>query len=439
MAAHLEGKGVSVLDMTGMSQKNGSVTSHVRFARKPTELRAQRIATGEADLILGCDLLTAGAADAISKISLGRTLALINTHEQPPGQFARNPDWQFPAAQVRSLIAESAGSQTEFLDATRIATALMGDSIAANLFMLGFAFQRGAIPLSLEALMKAIELNGVAVTANQEALQWGRLCAVDQPLVERMTTTEQRVMVQMPESLGASVKRHVAFLTAYQHPAYAATYKDFVEVVSAAEKRAGRGDAISRAVANNLFKLMAYKDEYEVARLYTDGSFRQQLEAQFEGNFKLSFNLAPPMFSKKDRDGHLIKRRYGSWMLPVFKLLAALKVLRGTALDVFGATEERRMERSLITQYREVVSGALAYLQFGDAAAQKVLELARLPESIRGYGHVKMAHVLKARQQQAVLLSILKDASEGCSSAPSEHGGYANSAVSGSVVTVAVV
>ncbi len=439
MAAHLEGKGVSVLDMTGMSQKNGSVTSHVRFAKMPSELRAQRIATGEADLILGCDLLTAGAADAISKISLGRTLALINTHEQPPGQFARNPDWQFPAAQVRSLIAESAGSGTEFLDATRIATALMGDSIAANLFMLGFAFQRGAIPLSLEALMKAIELNGVAVAANQEALQWGRLCAVDQPLVERMTTTEKRVMVQMPESLGTSVKRHVAFLTAYQNTAYAATYKDFVDAVSAAERRAGRGDAISRAVANNLFKLMAYKDEYEVARLYTDGSFRKQLEAQFEGNFKLSFNLAPPMFSKKDRDGHLIKRRYGSWMLPVFKLLAPLKVLRGTALDVFGATDERRMERTLITQYREVVSGALDHLKFGDAAAKKVLELARLPESIRGYGHVKLAHVQKARQLQAALLSSLKDACEGGSSELSEHGGRANLAISGSVGTAAVV
>jgi indolepyruvate ferredoxin oxidoreductase len=410
MAAHLEGKGVSVLDMTGMSQKNGSVTSHVRFARTPSELRAQRIATGEADLILGCDLLTAGAADAISKISLGRTLAIINTHEQPPGQFARDPDWQFPAAQIRALMEETAGSRCEFVDATRIATALMGDSIAANLFMLGLAFQRGAVPLSLAALMQAIALNGVAVAANQQALQWGRLCAQDPLLLARMTTTEQRVMVQMPESLGANVQRHVAFLTAYQNPAYAATYQDFVSLVSAAERRAGRGDAISRAVANNLFKLMAYKDEYEVARLYTDGSFRQQLEAQFEGDFKLSFNLAPPIFSKKDRDGHLIKRRYGGWIVPVFKLLAPLKLLRGTVFDLFGATEERRMERALIVQYREVMSGALAYLKYGDAAAKQVLDLARLPESIRGYGHVKMAHVQKARQQQAVLLASLENA-----------------------------
>ena len=258
--------------------------------------------------------------------------------------------------------------------------------------------------------MKAIELNGVSVTANQEALQWGRLCAVDQPLVERMTTTEQRVIVQMPESLGASIKRHVAFLTAYQNPAYAATYKNFVNGVGAAERRVGRGDAISRAVANNLFKLMAYKDEYEVARLYTDGSFRQQLEAQFEGDFKLSFNLAPPLFSKKDRSGHLIKRRYGGWIVPVFKLLAPLKLLRGTVFDLFGATEERRMERALIVQYRELMSGALAHLKFGDEAAKLVLALARLPESIRGYGHVKRAQVDRAMQQQTELLASLENA-----------------------------
>ena len=413
MAGHLEGKGVSVLDMTGMSQKNGSVTSHVRIARTPTELRAQRIATGEADLILGCDLLTAGAVDAISKISLGRTLAVINTYEQPPGQFARNPDWQFPAAQVRSLIKETAGPSAEFVDATRIATALLGDSIAANLFMLGYAFQRGAIPVSFDALMKAIELNGVAVAANQKAFQWGRMSAADLRMVESLVTPEQRVLVQMPESLSASIKRHVEFLTSYQNAAYAAEYKQFVVKVSAAELNAGRGDAISRAVAQNLFKLMAYKDEYEVARLYTDGSFLRQLEAQFEGNYSLSFNLAPPIFSKKDRDGHLVKRRFGGWMMPVFKVLARLKGLRGTAFDVFGATLERQMERALIVQYQEVISGSLTMLSRGDAAAKLVLELARLPESIRGFGHVKEANAHKASEKQALLLARLKDMREG--------------------------
>jgi indolepyruvate ferredoxin oxidoreductase len=408
MAGHLEGKGVSVLDMTGMSQKNGAVTSHVRFARSPVELRAQRIATGEADLILGCDLLTAGAADAISKTRLGRTRAVINLHEQPPGQFAKNPDWQFPTAQVRGLIAESVGERAEFIDATRIATALMGDSIAANLFMLGYAFQRGAIPVSLAALMRAIELNGVAVAANQQALNWGRLAATDLGKVESLVTTEHRVVVQMPESLNASIRRRVEFLTAYQNADYAAGYKAFIDQVVAAEQLAGSGDSVSRAVAQNLFKLMAYKDEYEVARLYTDGSFKQQLEAQFEGDFKLSFNLAPPLFSQKDRHGHLVKRRYGSWMMPAFRLLAKFKGLRGTALDVFGYTEERRMERALVQQYRDTLTGVLPMLMRGDDAQKIVLELARLPDLMRGFGHVKEANVVKAEALRAQLLDDLK-------------------------------
>ena len=410
MAGHLEGKGVSVLDMTGMSQKNGAVTSHVRFARSPAELRAQRIATGEADLILGCDLLTAGAADAISKTRLGRTRAVINLHEQPPGQFAKNPDWQFPTAQVRGLIAESVGERAEFIDATRIATALMGDSIAANLFMLGYAFQRGAIPVSLQALMRAIELNGVAVGANQQALQWGRLAAVDMAKVEALITTEHRVVVQMPESLKASIKRRIEFLTAYQNAAYAAEYKTFLDKVIAAEQLACSGDTVSRAVAQNLFKLMAYKDEYEVARLYTDGQFRQQLEAQFEGDFKLSFNLAPPMFSKKDRKGHLVKQRFGSWMMPAFRVLAKLRGLRGTALDIFGYTEERYMERELIGQYRDTLDSILPLLMRGEEARKIVLELARLPDMMRGFGHVKQANVDKAKILRSQLLEALKSA-----------------------------
>ena len=407
MAAHLEGKGVSVLDMTGMSQKNGAVTSHVRLASRPDALRAQRIATGEADLILGCDLLTAGSADVIAKTNPGRTLAIINTHEQPPGPFARNPDWQFPAAQIRALIGEAVGPRAEFIDATRIAGALMGDSIAANLFMLGYAFQRGAVPLTLESLMKAIELNGVAVAANHTSFQWGRMAAENPAAVEQLAAPEQRVILELPESLAASVRKRMEFLTGYQNKAYAGSYKAFVETVREAEKLAGRGDVLSKAVARNLFKLMAYKDEYEVARLYTGAAFRRELEAAFEGDYSVSFNLAPPLFSKKDSHGHLVKRRYGSWMMTAFKALTHLRFLRGTRLDVFGYAQERRTERQLIASYRNTISSALPALKLGDEAARLLLSLALLPERIRGFGHVKQANLQKAGQEKQVLLGQL--------------------------------
>lgn len=408
MAGHLEGKGVSVLDMTGMSQKNGAVTSHVRFAKTPDELKAQRIATGEADLILGCDQLTAGSADVIAKTSPGRTLAIVNLHEQPPGQFARNPDWEFPTEQIRALISEAAGAGAEFIDATRIATALMGDSIAANLFMLGYAFQRGAVPVALGSLLKAIELNGVAVASNQQAFQWGRVAVQDMAAVEKMVSPAQRVVVQMPESLATSISKRMAFLKDYQDQRYADEFRQFVDSVRDAEKAAGRGDALSKAVARNLFKLMAYKDEYEVARLYTGAAFRQKLEETFEGDYKISFNLAPPLLSKKDLQGHLMKHSYGSWMMPVFKVLAKFKSLRGTAFDVFSYSEERRMERELITSYRETISSALPALKLGDEAASLLLALANLPEKIRGYGHVKAANLVKANQEKAALLAKLQ-------------------------------
>ena len=424
MAAHLEGKGVSVLDMTGMSQKNGAVTSHVRFAKTPGELRAQRIATGEADLILGCDLLTAGSADAIAKTNPNRTVAVINTHERPPGTFAKNPDWQFPAEDIRALISDAVGPRAEFIDATRIATALMGDSIAANLFMLGYALQRGAIPLTPDSLMRAIELNGVAVASNQQALRWGRMAAHDMAAVEKLVTPEQRVVLELPESLVVSVRKRMAFLGDYQNAAYANDYKAFVDKVSEQEKLAGRGDAVSKAVARNLFKLMAYKDEYEVARLYTDAAFRRQLEDTFEGDYSLSFNLAPPLFSKKDAKGHLVKRRYGSWMMLAFKGLSRLRFLRGSALDVFGYTEERRTERQLAADYRAWISRALPALQRGDEGARLLLALALLPERIRGFGHVKLANLQKAEEEKQALLSQLEVFLQKKISTADEHHGF---------------
>ncbi|MRX06814.1 indolepyruvate ferredoxin oxidoreductase family protein [Pseudoduganella sp. FT25W] len=404
MAAHIEGKGASVLDMTGMSQKNGSVTSHVKIARTPSHLRAQRIATGEADVILGCDMLTAGASDAVSKMRPGRTLAIVNLHEQPPGTFAQNADWEYPAADVRALIEESVGAgAADFIDATKLATALMGDSIAANLFMLGYAWQRGRIPLKEESLLRAIELNGVAVASNKKSLLWGRRAAVDLKRVERTATPAQAIVMQMPQSLDNVVAKRMEFLTSYQSAAYADTYSELVAQVRAKETSLGLGNKLSTAVAKYYFKLMAYKDEYEVARLYTDGRFVEQLQQQFEGNFSVKFNLAPPMFAKKDAKGHLVKAEFGSWMWSAFKLLAKFKGLRGGAFDVFGYTEERRMERALIGEYRDMVTALIGQLNADNHAT--AVELATLPEKVRGFGHVKEKAVATFRTEKARLLA----------------------------------
>jgi indolepyruvate ferredoxin oxidoreductase len=411
MAAHLEGKGASVLDMTGMSQKNGSVTSHVKIAATPDRLRAQRIATGEADLVLGCDMMTAGATDAISKMRPGRTTAIVNLHEQPPGTFAQQADWEYPAEQVRSLIDEAVGAadhdSADFLDATRLATALMGDSIAANLFMMGYAWQKGLIPLTEASLLRAIELNGVAVASNKKSFLWGRRAAVDFKRVEKVATPSQAILVQMPQSLDSVIKKRVEFLTGYQDSAWALVYEQLVARVRAAETEKGLGNKLSMAVAKYYFKLMAYKDEYEVARLYTDGRFVEQLKSQFEGEFTLKFNMAPPLFAKKDAKGRLMKAEFGSWMWTGLKVLAKLKGLRGGALDVFGYTAERRMERALIGEYRAMVESLLAGLDAGNHAT--AVELANLPEQIRGFGHVKERNVDAFRQKKDALLAALTE------------------------------
>ncbi|HYE41599.1 MAG TPA: indolepyruvate ferredoxin oxidoreductase family protein, partial [Ramlibacter sp.] len=409
MAAHLQGMGASVLDMTGMSQKNGSVTSHVKLANKPEDLRAQRIATGEADLVLGCDMLTTGAQDAISKMSPERTAVVVNLHEQPPGTFAQNADWQYPASEVKALILESVGGEAshhaDFIDATKLATALMGDSIAAKLFMMGYAWQKGLIPLSEAALLRAIELNGVAVAANKRSFLWGRRAAVDLKRVERVATPSQAIVVQMPQSLDSVVRSRVEHLTGYQDAAYAARFEELVAKVRAAEGALGAGNKLAMAVAKYYSKLMAYKDEYEVARLYTDGRFVEQLESQFEGKFSLKFNLAPPLLAKKDGKGHLVKAEYGSWVWSAFKLLARLKGLRGGALDIFGYTEERKMERALIVEYREMIEAMLPKLSL--ETLPLAIELAQLPEQVRGFGHVKEKAVAQFRVRKAELLEKL--------------------------------
>jgi len=404
MAAHLEGKGVSVLDMTGMSQKNGSVTSHIRITSQPGKLYAQRISTGEADLILGCDILTAGAFDAISKMRPGRTRAVVNTEQTPVGNFAQQPDWQFPLESVKALIRESVDGKVDFIDATRVATALMGDSIATNLFMLGYAFQRGALPVSEEALMRAVELNGVAIESNKKSFLWGRRAAVNPELVEKIALPAKPVVVHLPQSLDKLIEHRAGLLTAYQDGAYADQYQSLVSQVRAAEAKLGKGSKLTMAVARYAYKLMAYKDEYEVARLYTSAAFMEKLRGQFEGDFSVQFNLAPPLFAKKDRDGHLLKTRYGSWMRYVFKVLAKGRALRGTALDIFGYSAERRSERQLSSDYQRMVLQLVKDLSTDNL--ERAIVLASLPEQVRGFGHVKEQAMQNYYQQVAKLNEV---------------------------------
>jgi len=288
---------------------------------------------------------------------------------------------------VRALIAEAAGGQTEFIDATTLATRLCGDAIATNLFILGLAFQKGLVPLSSAALLQAIEINGVAVRANQAAFSWGRRAALDLPAVERLAAPAQVVSVHMPRSLSGLIAQRVEDLTRYQDKAYARDYLSFVEDVRATERRAWGSEQLTRAVATNLYKLMAYKDEYEVARLYSDGSFARQLAEQFEGTPRLTFHMAPPVLGQRDANGKPMKQSFSAWMGVAFKVLALMRFLRHTRLDPFGRSEERRFERGLVAEYRRTIAEMLPRLAEADMEAS--LALARLPSQIRGYGHVK--------------------------------------------------
>jgi indolepyruvate ferredoxin oxidoreductase len=287
-------------------------------------------------------------------------------------------------------------------------TALLGDAIASNLFLLGYAYQRGLVPVSAEAIERAVELNGVAIGFNRHAFRWGRWAALDRATVEHIAAPTVHVEERLSETLDEVVARRVRFLTSYQDTAYARRYERLVRRTESAERQAAPGrTALAEAVARNLFKLMAYKDEYEVARLYTDGTFLRDLNRQFEGDFTLEFHLAPPLLAKRDRaTGHLKKQRYGAWMLRAFAVLAKLKFLRGTPLDLFGRSEERKLERSLIVEYEAMIGELIGALNRENHAL--AVELARIPEQIRGFGHVKLANLAAARQKQESLLEAFR-------------------------------
>ncbi len=405
MAAHIEGKGVLVLDMAGLAQKGGAVLSHVRLAQDPLQLHAARVARGQADVVLGCDLLVSAGADALSTMTAGRAKAVLNTDVSPTGQFTRDADWQAnPEAMLARVQASAA--EVDTLEATRLATALMGDAVATNVFVLGYAWQKGWIPLTQSALHRAIELNGTAVAMNLAAFAWGRQAALNLDKVrEAAGLGSITAVVNWPRprpKLEAIVADRVVRLTAWQDAAYAQRYEQFVREVAASEQARVGGERFSVEVAASLYKLMAYKDEYEVARLFSDGTFVDSLKERFEGNFKLSFHLAPPLFARKDAKGHLIKHRYGPWMLTLMRWVARARRLRGTPFDVFGYTAERRAERAAIDDFRRLTTRLVGEIDEGRLAT--AVELARLPQTVRGFGHVKDQHAGTARLMQAELL-----------------------------------
>jgi indolepyruvate ferredoxin oxidoreductase len=415
MAAHLDGKGVSVLDMTGLAQKFGAVFAHLRIADRPQDIHAARIATGEADVVIGGDLVVAASAEALSKVLAGKTRAVVNVAETPTAEFTRNPDWQFPQAQLRALLDDACGpGQTLFLDAAELARRLMGDTIYGNLFLLGVAWQRGLVPVSLAALEQAIELNGTAVERNRKAFLWGRRTAHDGDAVRRLSETATATKSSKGERFSRSLEEIIARrredLTAYQNVRYAERYGALVSRVQNFESALGRpSTALSEAVARNYYKLLAYKDEYEVARLHSDPAFGEQLRAQFEGNFSLRFHLAPPLFARPDlHTGRIEKHAYGAWMLHAFNLLRRLKFLRGTIFDPFAHSAERRLDRQLLANYEADVELILRRLASGDEETlNTALELASLPEQIRGFAHIRAAAAERAGEQRAALRRLL--------------------------------
>ncbi len=407
MAAHIEDRGVSVLDMSGLAQKYGAVMSHVKLAAQPDQVHVARLGTGDARLVLGCDLVVSASGDALDKMQAQKTHALINGTTSPTAEFVKNPNWQLPGSDLAHDIREACGSgNAEFVPAAELATALMGDSIASNMFMLGYAWQKGWVPLGREAIDRAIELNGVAVDFNRRSFVWGRRAAVDLERVRRIAMPADVIPIEQhfSRNLDELVERRAQFLTGYQDAAYAARYRYLVEKTRQAENEKTGSTKLAEAVARYYAKLLAYKDEYEVARLYTGGAFRKKIEAMFEGDYKLVYHLAPPLLAKPDaRTGEPGKMQFGGWMLGMFGILARLKFLRGTALDIFGRTEERRMERALIGEYEATVRALLQGLTRDNLAL--AVEIASLPETIRGYGYIKAKSVEAARRKQDELLA----------------------------------
>jgi indolepyruvate ferredoxin oxidoreductase len=404
MAAHIEGKASMILDMSGLAQKGGAVLSHVRLSEHTADVTCSRIVTGTADLVLAADEVVAVSKDMVTLCESARTVGIINSHVIPTADFILNRDFNFQTRKLNSVLETELKKESSFFDFTTPAEALLGDSIATNIMMLGYAYQRGLLPLSAKAIEQAIEVNGVAIKMNTQGFQLGRLAAIDPARFKEMMKDHDAVVPAKTleaMTLDEIITHRMAMLTDYQSGRLARRYRKLVDQMRDAATRGGYGDALPRAVAINYAKLLAYKDEYEVARLYTDGRFERQLRDQFEGEFKFNFNLAPPILSRGvDALGRPKKRAFGSWMMSVFRVLAKFRFLRGTALDVFGYSDDRKLERELIAAYEKDVAKVLELLS--QATHDTAVELLSLPDRIRGYGPVKDKAVkdAKARHEQ---------------------------------------
>ena len=417
VAAHLEGKGCSELDVTGLAQKNGAVSSHVRIASTPDAIHASRIGTGAADLVLGCDVVVATNFEHLPKFS-ERTTAVLNRHVQPTAEFATNADLDLSSEAMEAVVREVCGeASTHALDATALATALMGDAVYTNMFLLGIAYQLGSVPVSLEALHRAIELNGRQAAANQRALAWGRLFVHDREALEEAAAPALRgrdAGAELATTLDGLVARRTAELTTYQSARLATRYRKLVDRVAAREREVAPGsDALARAVARYYFKVLAIKDEFEIARLYTDGRFEEQLAREFEGSPDLTLHLASdhvfgPWFAPRDPETGRAKKLAlpARLVFPVFRVTARLKFLRGTPLNPFGWRAHRRLERSLIGEYERSVEGLLDGLSAENLDLS--VEIATLPEQVRGFDTVKESHLAAAREKEAELREALR-------------------------------
>ena len=404
MAAHLEGKGVVTQDAGGLAQKGGATWSHIQIANRPDAIHTTKVDTAKADLVIGCDAIVAASKVTLGVIAPGRTFVALNNHGTPTAAFVRNPDWQFPAdACAATLAAATTPDLLGAFDAEQVAVQLIGDSIYTNPLLLGYAWQKGRVPISLAALMRSMELNGVQVDNNKAAFDWGRRCAHDLASVQALFKASQVIAFVKKPGLAEIVAKRVEFLSAYQDDTYAAKYQVFVEQVRSAEAKLGQGTRLSEAVARYLFKLMAYKDEYEVARLHSSTVFTDRLATMFEGDIRIKHHLAPPLTAKKNDKGELIKKPFGPWVRPMFGVLAKLKGLRGTALDPFGRSEERKSERALLVEYRACITELLAKLSAQNL--DQAIAIARIPEEIRGFGHVKARHLVAARAKWQVLMN----------------------------------
>jgi len=408
MAAHLEGKGVGIIDMAGLAQKGGAVSSHIRIANTPSDIHAIRVAAAGADLVLGGDIVVVGGKKVLGAMKTGITRVIVNTAEFLPGDFTRNADFSLPTERLKRAIIRYAGrDRTRFVDAGRLATALLGNSMGANMFMLGYAFQAGALPLSAEAIERAIELNGEAVPMNIAAFRYGRRAAFDPKALEALIKPrahEQNDSVRLSQSFAETVTRRTEFLTAYQNAAYARHYRNWVERIRTIEAQKAPGHCgLTEAVARYLFKLMAYKDEYEVARLYSETSFLDRVRSTFDGDkLRYEFHLAPPLLARRNPEtGEPKKMSFGPWIMKLFAGLAKFRFLRGTVFDPFGYTAERKTERRLISDYEQLIEELLERLT--PANHHVAVALAMIPEKIRGFGPVKQRHLAAAKAEEAAL------------------------------------